>query len=85
MRIMEEGKLKKTADNIDWVLLVFLVFLGWFGIDKFWIKKCWKGTWKFAFAKLISNLALVGIIWNIWDIVMACNRTYQYDAREYFA
>lgn len=77
--------MKKTSEKIDWILLLITVLGGWFGLEKFYIKKTWKGTWKFAFAKFIATLALVGVLWNLWDIVMILLRTYQYDAREYFA
>lgn len=77
--------MKKTSDRIDWILFVICLFLGFFGIDKFYIQKSWKGTWKFALAKFIATLALVGIIWDLWDAVMVLLCRYQYDAREYFA
>lgn len=77
--------MRKTSERIDWVLFVFALFLGWLGIDKFWYAKTWKNTWKFATVKFIACLALVGLIWWIFDIVMVLLRMYEFDARDYFA
>lgn len=77
--------MRKTSERIDWVLFVFALFLGWLGIDKFWYAKTWKSTWKFALVKFIACLALVGLIWWIFDIVMVLLRMYEFDARDYFA
>lgn len=77
--------MRKTSDKIDWALLAFCFFLGILGIDKFWYAKTWRTTWKFAFAKFIACMAVVGLLWWIWDIVMVLLRSYQFDAREYFA
>lgn len=77
--------MRKTSERIDWVLFVFALFLGWLGIDKFWYAKTWKNTWKFALVKFIACLALVGLIWWIFDVVMVLLRMYEFDARDYFA
>ncbi|MFA6624543.1 MAG: hypothetical protein WCS80_02115 [Bacilli bacterium] len=65
-------------------LIVILVFLGWFGIDKFYVAKTFKKTWKFALVKFAYSLVLVGILWNIFDIIQAIRNKYQFDFREYF-
>lgn len=70
--------------KVDAILIVFLVFLGWFGIDKFYFAKSFKKAWKFALIKLAYTLIGLGIIWNIFDIVMAFKKKYQFDFREYF-
>ncbi len=65
--------------------LLFLIFLGWFGIDKFVYKKSFKAAWKFALVKLLYLCVGLGIIWNILDIVQYCRHRYQFDFRDYFA
>ena len=78
--------MKKTYSKIDWVLSIFTLFpFCIFGADKFWVAKSFKKAWKFAAVKFLANLALVGIIWDIFDIVCVLTKTYEFDAREYFA
>lgn len=68
------------------IWLIFTLFLGgWFGIDKFYYTKNFVDAWKFALVKLLYNLILLGVFWNIFDIVMAFKGKYQLDCREYFA
>lgn len=75
----------KTSEKIDWTLFFLTLFFGWFGLEKFYVKPSWKETWKFWLVKFGYNLIFVGIIWNIWDLVMILLKRYQFDAREYFA
>ena len=37
------------------------------------------------FVKLIFNIGLLGIFWNIYDLVRALLGTYEVDFRDYFA
>lgn len=76
-----ETKTKKT----DPVLLIILFFLGWFGIDKFYVAKSFKKAWKFALVKFLYTIILLGVIWNIFDFVKAIQGKYEFDFREYFA
>ncbi len=64
--------------------LLVLIFLGWFGIDKFVYSRSFKKGWKFAVVKLLYTCIGLGIIWNIFDIVQYCRHKYQLDFREYF-
>lgn len=73
---------KKKADP---VLLVILIFLGWFGIDKFYVAKSFKKGWKFMLVKFLYNVILIGVLWNIFDIVKAIQGKYELDFRDYFA
>ncbi len=70
--------------KVDGLLLVFLVFLGWFGGDKFYAAKSFKGGWKFALIKFLYSIIGLGLLWNIFDIIQACRKKYQLDFREYF-
>lgn len=74
---MEEKK-------IDWILILFIFFLGWFGIDKFYATKSWKKGWKYALVKFLYNIILIGILWNIFDLIQAFRGKYQIDFRDYF-
>ena len=56
----------------DIKLLFILIFLGWFGIDKLY-----KKDWKMCLIKLGFTLILIGILWNIYDIVMCGLKKYQ--------
>lgn len=71
-------------EKVDGILLLFLIFLGWFGGDKFYVAKSFKKDWKFALVKFAYNLIGLGIIWNIFDIIQALRKKYQFDFREYF-
>ena len=68
----------------DYLLILFLVVLGWFGGDKFYYYKSFKKAWKFAAVKFIFTVSLLGIFWNLFDIVMAFLGKYEPDFREYF-
>lgn len=70
--------------KVDGILILILVFLGWFGIDKFYVAKSFKGGWKFALVKFAYNLIGLGELWNIFDIIQAFRKKYQLDFREYF-
>lgn len=71
--------------KVDVGLLLILIFLGWFGIDKFYYKKSFKQAWKFFLVKFLYCLIGLGLIWNIFDIVQACRKKYEFDFRDYFA
>ncbi len=70
--------------KIDWKLILFLVFLGWLGIDKFYTAKSFKKGWKFALVKFLYNIIALGELWNIFDIIQALRCKYELDFREYF-
>lgn len=83
---MNEEYYVKAKDSVerDYILILFLVFLGWLGIDKFYYYKSFKKAWKFAGVKLIFTISLLGILWNLFDIVMAFLGRYEGDFRDYF-
>ena len=68
----------------DPILIVMLFFLGWFGLEKFYVAKSFKKAWKFALVKLLYSCIGLGLIWNIFDIVKAFQKKYELDFREYF-
>ncbi len=68
----------------DYILILFLVLFGWLGVDKIYFYKSFKASWKFMFVKLIFNIALIGILWNLFDIFMAILGKYEGDFRDYF-
>lgn len=70
--------------KIDWLLIVFIFFLGWFGIDKFYYAKSFKKAWKFALVKFLYNCLFIGVLWNIFDLIQAFRKKYQFDFRDYF-
>ncbi len=57
---------------MDWKLFFIVLFGGWFGLDKLY-----KGNKKMFLWKLISNLLIVGILWNLYDLVMVVLGKYQ--------
>ena len=71
-------------EKLDAWLIVILIFLGWFGIDKFYYAKSFKKAWKFALVKFLYTCIAIGVLWNIFDIIKACKKQYELDAREYF-
>ena len=76
---------KESRRERDWVLITIIFFFGWFGIDKIYAKKSFRTSWKLMFVKLIFNIGLLGIFWNIYDLVRALLGTYEVDFRDYFA
>lgn len=70
--------------KIDLGLFFICLFFGWFGMDKFYYAKTWKKTWKFALVKFLSFLIIVGIFYNIIDLIMILRCKYKFDFRDYF-
>ena len=66
------------------VLLLVLIFLGWLGIDNFLAPGSFKKSWKFMVVKLAYNIILLGVLWNIFDIIQYCRGKYELDFRDYF-
>lgn len=65
--------MEKNMERVfDIKLFFILLFLGWFGIDKLY-----KKDWKMCLVKIGFMLLAIGIIWNIYDIVMCCMKRYQ--------
>jgi|LAHS01.1.fsa_nt_gb TM2 domain-containing membrane protein YozV len=81
----EEYVVDDQKKKIDAWLIVILIFLGWFGIDKFYAAKSFKNGWKLALVKFAYNLIVIGVLWNLFDIVRAIKGTYEIDFRDYFA
>lgn len=71
-----------AENKFDWKMFLITIFLGWFGVDKFY-KGGLKG-WKHFLIKFGFTLIFIGIVWNIFDLVQICRGKYQFDAREYF-
>ena len=65
--------MKQTFDK---KLFFITLFLGWFGIDKLYVGK--GKACKFAYL-----FVLVGIVWNIYDLVKITKNEYKLDARDY--
>lgn len=81
---MANTEYEVQQEDLDTGLLLMLIFLGWFGIDKFYYAKSFKKAWKFALIKFLYNIIGLGILWNIFDIIQAIRLKYQFDFREYF-
>lgn len=79
---MEEYYVQEKKRDSILILLLFLI--GWFGLEKFYYAKSFKKAWKFVLVKFLYSLILIGLIWNIFDIVQAFRKKYQLDFREYF-
>lgn len=58
--------------TFDAKLFFILLFLGWFGIDKLY-----KKNWKMFLCKFLLTIVLIGVLWNIYDIVMCCLKRYE--------
>lgn len=81
---METTEYSVEEKRLDWGLITILFFFGWFGIDKFYVAKSFKKGWKFALVKFLYSIILIGILWNIFDLVQAFRKKYEFDFREYF-
>jgi hypothetical protein len=65
---MAETQTKK----FDWIFFLVVLFLGWLGVDKFI-----KGSWKLGLLKLVLSVVVVGIVWNIYDLICICRGNYR--------
>lgn len=60
------------SKNFDLVLFLVVLFLGWIGIDKLI-----KGSVKLFIIKLLLSFIVVGLIWNIYDLICVCLGKYK--------
>lgn len=67
----------KNKNKYDVVLLLILIFLGWVGIDKLY-----KGSVKLFVIKLLLSFIVIGLIWNIYDIICWCLGKYKLNPLE---
>lgn len=58
--------------KFDWKLILIILFLGWFGIDKLYMKNK-----KFFLYKLLTLFVGIGVIWNLYDLVCALIGKYK--------
>lgn len=70
---MSKASNKSTVNRIILFLLCF--FLGWLGIDKLYAG----GTkvWKVALVKFLLMFLIIGVIWNIYDMICAIIGRYK--------
>lgn len=68
-------------EKINWKLFLVLLFLGWLGLDKFYMGG--KKNWKLFLLKFAANLIGIGELWNILDIVMCLLKKYEVNPLEY--
>lgn len=50
--------------KFDWKLFLIVLFGGWFGLDKLYMKNK-----KFFLYKLLLLFVGVGVLWNLYDLV----------------
>lgn len=50
--------------KFNFVLFLLVLFLGWLGIDKLYFK-----NWRLCLVKLFTTLIVIGVIWNLYDLV----------------
>lgn len=58
--------------KFDWKLFLIVLFLGWLGIDKLYKKDV-----KMFVLKLISSLLIVGVVWNLYDLICVIFNRYK--------
>ena len=71
LRRGDMAKSSSTGDRI--ILFIICLFLGWFGIDKLYMK----GSWKIALVKFLLCFLIIGELWNIYDMVCALLGRYK--------
>lgn len=62
---------KKWSKRI--LLFIICLFVGWFGVDKIYMK----GTWKLALVKFLLVFVVVGVVWNLYDMIGALIGKYK--------
>ena len=68
----KKGEIHMSSKKFDIKLFFILIFLGWFGIDKLVYK-----NYKMFAIKFVLFFFVLGIFWNIYDIVMCCFKRYE--------
>lgn len=58
--------------KFDWKLFLIVLFGGWLGLDKLYKKDV-----KMFVIKLISTILIVGILWNLYDIICVILNRYK--------
>lgn len=58
--------------NFDYKLFLIALFLGWFGVDKFY-----KKATKLGIIKLLTTFVVVGIVWNFYDLYCIATNKYK--------
>jgi TM2 domain-containing membrane protein YozV len=68
-------------ENIDWKLFFILFFVGYLGVDKFYVLK--GPGWKLFLYKLLASCIGIGFLWNIIDMIMCLVRLYRANPLDY--
>lgn len=65
---------KKKSQSVGQRIVLFLIcfFLGWLGVDKFYM-----GAPKVGLVKILLTFIGVGFIWNIYDMICALIGRYK--------
>ena len=65
---------KKKTESAGQRVILFLLcfFLGWLGVDKFYM-----GNWKVGLVKFVLCFFIIGEIWNIYDMICALIGRYK--------
>ena len=58
--------------KFNFLLFIIVLLFGWFGIDKLYFK-----NWRLCLVKLFTSLIVVGIIWNLYDLVCVILNRYK--------
>ncbi len=58
--------------KFDFGFFIIVLLLGWFGIDKL-VKR----NWRMCLIKFFSTIIVVGVIWNLYDIVCVLIKKYK--------
>lgn len=65
-----------TQSALDrFLVFIFCLFLGWLGIDKLYVGGL--KEWKVALIKFALCFVVVGLIWNVYDMICAIIGKYQ--------
>lgn len=70
--------------KFDIGLFFITLFFGWLGMDKFYYAKAWSKVWQHALIKFLSVFIVIGVFWNLWDLIQIIRKKYKFDFRDYF-
>lgn len=74
--------MEETPNKI--VLILIIVFLGVFGVDKLYVSRMQnKEAFILALIKLVTSFILIGVIWNVVDLVFAAIDKYRLNPLDY--
>lgn len=79
----DNDKLSKIPNTL--ILLLLCIFVGYLGLDKLYFDRASKESVFWFACKLICSIIIIGVIWNILDIIFCLLGKYKLNPIYYFS